>query len=165
MVRELSPRESVRALCRYINDLVEEDTYLLVNKKVSLKEERKWLKARIEEIGKGKAVHLVAEWNGRIVGACEARSDKGRETANANIGIAVSKDFRGVGLGEFLLKGIINLAKKRLKPSLIYLTLLGPNKPARKLYEKLGFREVARLPKWTPFKRKRVDRIFMVLNK
>ncbi|MCX6767265.1 MAG: GNAT family N-acetyltransferase [Candidatus Micrarchaeota archaeon] len=165
VVRDISPNEDIRALCKFANDIIEEDVYILVNKKVSAAEEKAWLKGQVEKVRKGALVHLLAQSGRRIVGGCEARTERGRESKNVFLGIIVSKDFRGAGLGEILLKKTIELAKKRLKPELIYLTHMGPNDPARRLYEKTGFREVARLPKWTPYRGKRLDRVYMVLKK
>jgi len=165
VVRDLSPRENVEALRRYYNALIEEGAPILACKKVSVAEEKKWLKRTMSEVREGKRISLVAQSGGRIVSISFASRDKLREEGNILLGIGVARDFRGAGLGCLMMKKIIELAKRRLKPQLIYLTHLGSNKVARDLYDFLGFREVARLPNWTPYRDKRVDRVFMVLKK
>ena len=76
--------------------------------------------------------------------------------------IAIAKEFRGIGLGEALLSENIRLAKK-MRPKTLYLTVMAPNKRARALYRKLGFREFAIFPKWAKYGNRYVDKIFMKL--
>jgi ribosomal protein S18 acetylase RimI-like enzyme len=165
VVRGISPKENVRALLKHINQLVAEDGYLMVDRRVSLAEEKKWLKENVDACRKGKMVHLVAGYNGQIAGDSSARLDKGREERNAVVGIAVSKGFRWQGLGEFMLRAVISEAKRRLKPAMIYLTAAKPNRAAIDLYRRVGFRQVAVLPKWMDCRGKRIDKIVMVLKK
>lgn len=164
VVRDISPREDVNALRGYYNALVKEGVQIMADKTVSIAEERKWLKRTLGEVREGTRISLVAQYGGRIVSICFASRDRYREKGNVFLGIGVAKDFRGAGLGFHMMNTMIGLAKRRMKPKLIYLTHFETNKPARQLYEFLGFREVARLPNWIPYKGKRVGKAFMVLR-
>ena len=57
--------------------------------------------------------------------------------------IAVFYNYRGFGIGTSLLKHLINVSKDE-NCDLLTLEVRVSNKPARKLYEKLGFKEVCR---------------------
>ncbi len=160
----LSEKIPVNGLLDYINGLIEEDGYLQHNKKLTLKEEKKWKRGCIKQIKKKEAIYFTAIYEGRIVGGCNAQKEMGRGSDNVFIGIGVSKDFRRAGLGEFLMWKTIAATKKKLKPRNIYLCVAAPNKRARKLYGKLGFKEFARHPKWWKYKGKEIDIIWMLLK-
>ena len=53
---------------KFLNLLVKEDAKILRNIKISLKQEKLWLKKQIEKIKQKKCVVLIAEHNSRIVG-------------------------------------------------------------------------------------------------
>ena len=55
--------------------------------------------------------------------------------------IAVFYNYRGFGIGTALLKHLINVSKDE-NCDFLTLEVRVSNKPARKLYEKLGFKEV-----------------------
>ena len=69
-IRKFSKNDlrNVKKFRDFINSFVEEDAQIMMNEKVSLKEEEKWLKAKLESIKKGKSVFLIAECKGVIVG-------------------------------------------------------------------------------------------------
>ncbi|MFB7600058.1 GNAT family N-acetyltransferase [Streptomyces sp. NPDC056160] len=89
----------------------------------------------------GPGQHLVAEAGGRLVGYIRL----GRPTelpANAHVrqirGLAVAEEARGTGIGRALLRAAVEEAR-RLGARRITLRVLGPNAPARRLYESEGF--------------------------
>ncbi|HWL32917.1 MAG TPA: GNAT family N-acetyltransferase [Gaiellaceae bacterium] len=63
-------------------------------------------------------------------------------------GIGVSVPHRGQGVGETLMREVIDAARARGLREL-WLEVLTPNEPAIRLYEKLGFRIVRQLEVWT----------------
>ena len=79
--------------------------------------------------------------------------------------ISVAKDYRGIGLGGFLINKIINLAKNEIRPvpKIIYLGVFAKNKIAKDLYKKTGFKEVARIPNQLMHKGQLMDEIVMQL--
>ncbi len=149
----------------YINDLIEEDAKILMKTKQTLEEEREWLRDRMKAIRDKKAVSLVAEYNGMVAGQCSIKLQRERQDHIGEFAIAIGKDFRKIGLGYYLTKEIIKLAKKELKstPKIIKLFVLANNEPAIKLYEKIGFKQVAVLPDQIQFQGKLVDEDCMLL--
>jgi hypothetical protein len=57
-----------KSLTEYINSLVEEGAQIVANKKLTLKEEKEWLRNGLRKIKEGKLHQLVIEDKGRIVG-------------------------------------------------------------------------------------------------
>ena len=157
----ISESDTAKELRSFINPFIEENAYILLDGKVSLKQEQEWLNGELHMQKKRQSYLLVARINGRIAATSEARRERFRCRNNVCLGIAVAMQYRGLGLGEALLKQNIFIAKKKLKAKLIYLTVLEDNKKAILLYKKLGFEEVGRLPEWVPFGGKRIDLIFM----
>lgn len=77
---------------------------------------------------------------GVIAGTCALlHSDGSYELAK----LAVTQDYKGLGLGELLCKEIIGRARKK-KAKTLSLTTNSRLIPAVRLYEKLGFRETSR---------------------
>ncbi|MBI4406295.1 GNAT family N-acetyltransferase [Candidatus Micrarchaeota archaeon] len=130
----------------------------------SLKEEKKWLLDKKKRIAKRNEITLVAIKGKQLVGTCDARLGIHRNRDKVSIGVSVAAKYRGLGLGKKLLREIIKLAEKKLKPRIIYLSVIAENKSAYKLYKKLGFREIARLPKWLRARGKYHDEVYMVLK-
>jgi len=161
----LSENDSVREIRSFINAFVEQGSFLLYDRKISLEDEAKWKAERLADFRRGNGQVLVARVGGRIAGTCDARRERFKGRGNVSLGIAIASGYRGIGLGEALLRLNIETARKRQKPRNIFLTVLGPNKPARALYRKVGFRELAVLPKWVLQDGKYVDHIFMILKR
>lgn len=150
---------------RYINDLIEEDIYLLVQKKYTLAEERDWLKGELNKVKARQEIILVAEAERKIVGTAAISLLRGKQSHVGLFGISVAKDYRGMGLGGFLINKIINLAKNEIKPApkIIYLGVFAKNQIANDLYKKTGFKEVARIPNQLMHKGRLMDEIIMQL--
>lgn len=164
-IRSIRKTDPVKAFRDFICALVDENTYLVVDKKPTMKEEREWFRAKLEAIRNNQEIFLTA-WDGKkYIGNCNAVRDKWKESENICLDIAILKNYRGRGLGEKLLRETIKRTKRLLKPKNIYLTLSAPNKPAKNLYKKLDFREIARLPRWRKQGEKYVDKLFMLLEK
>ena len=90
----------------------------------------------------------------------------GRKNHVAEIGITIAKGYRGIGLGRYMMKRILELAKTELKPNpkIIRLSVYANNVPAISLYKKIGFKRVAKIPKQIQYGRKLVDEIVMILE-
>ncbi len=166
-IRKMSKKdlENAKRFQEFINSFVKEDAQISMNKKLSLKEEEKWLQGKIGELKKRKTVFLLAEHGKKIVGTVAIDLSAGRQIHVANFGITVKKDCREIGLGYFLSQEIIKLAKKELKPrpKILRLSVLPTNKPAMALYKKLGFKKVAQIPKQIELKGRLINEIIMLL--
>ena len=166
-IRKFSKKDVNRAreFQRNINSLVEEDAKILVNKKKSLKEEKIFLGDILKEIKKRKSVSLVAECEGKIVGLATIDLLKERQEHMGDFGISIIKGYRGIGLGKQMMIEVLKLAKKELKPKpkIIRLSVFKNNIPAIALYKKMGFKEVAEVPKQLQWKGKLISEIIMLL--
>lgn len=159
----LSREIPASSLQEHINELVDEDLFLLVDKKYSLAEEIEWKRRQIEEMVHNQSITLIAMYETKVIGSAMARRDRMKEKDNVSFGIAIAKDFRGAGLGEALLKTAMDTARKELKPKNIYISYIEGNKPAANLYRKLGFKKIiGRYPKWIKHKGRYRDRIVLL---
>lgn len=163
-IRPIKKSDNVKPFLDFICELIDEDTYILMDTKPTLKEETIWFKDHLNAELKKQGISLTA-WNqNKLIGICTVRKGKWKDCSNVVIGIAILKKYRGQGLGERLLVSIIKLAKQKLKPKNIYLDVAEPNLPARSLYKKAGFKPIARLPDWILHKGKYCDKIIMLLK-
>jgi len=149
---------------KFINGLVREDVMILVCSKKTKKEELDWLKAKFANLKKKKEIYLVAEYEGRVVGSCHIELGNERHSHIAEFGISVARECRGIGLGKYLMQEAIRLAKTSLKPKIIRLSVYQGNLSAIKLYEKLGFKQVAIIPQQALYKGKLINEVVMLLH-
>ncbi len=165
-IRELDNNATAKQFRDFIGKIVREkpQPFVTVDKTPSLTEEKKWLKDARERVRKGIEVKLIAWRNGDVIGVCDATKQRGVKRDKALVGISIARQYRGQGLGKKLLIEIVKLAKKKLKPRIIYLTVFEGNKPALTLYEKVGFRKIAVLPKWVKVRGRYWDYVFMRLK-
>ena len=82
----------------------------------------------------------VIESDGEKAGYAEMRTVAGEAQI---YNIVIDRAFRGKGLGEMLLRHLIDKAKET-GCSLVTLEVRGGNEAAMELYHKLGFKEVGR---------------------
>ena len=167
IIRSLSKNDlkKTKKFQDYINSLIKEEAKILFNKKMSLKNERDWLKKSLQEIKNHRAVYLAAEHNNIIVASAGINLGQGRENHIGNFGITIREGYRRIKLGSFLWRELVKLAKKELKssPKIIRLTVYVNNKPAINFYKKHGFKKVAQIPDQIQFKGKLVDEVVMLL--
>lgn len=114
--------------------------------KPSIDDEREWFENALKGIAEGNVVMLMAEVDSRVIGWCEVSrlAPKTPVDHRGELGICVKKEFRGRGVGESLIKGIIE--KSRGKFEVIELTVLSDNRKAIRLYEKFGFKKYGDRP-------------------
>lgn len=144
------PRTSdAKLLMDFINAFVAEPmSGLLINKRVHLKEERAWLRGWLADIRNRKGVMLLVEADGSVKGNCTVSRLVWKSSHMADAGVALSMDIRGKGIGEALLRETIELARKRMRGlEMIQLRAFDYNERALKLYKKLGFVVVGRVPR------------------
>jgi len=144
--RSLQPGDAKRAMY-WINSFVDEKAYLGIQKMVTLREEKKWLSGTLSEIKKNNVVVLQALHKNSFVGSCEIRKRKlSSDSHTADIGISVSRNFRCIGLGKFLMRWVMKEAKSKWKIKIVTLKVFGKNEPAITLYKKLGFKIAGEIP-------------------
>ena len=149
----------------FINSLVMEEAKISLNKKVTTQEEKKTLKGFMEGVKNKTRIFLIAECDNKIVGITSIELGKWRKNHVGTLGIMIKQGYRGIGLGKYLMKEILKLSKRALKPKpkIISLSVYPGNKPAINLYRKTGFKEVARIPKQIQYKGKLLEEVIMLL--
>lgn len=164
LINELSAKDlkRVNGFVDYINTLIEEEAKILLKNKKNSKEEGEFLKDSLKKIRENKKVMLVANDGEKIVGITEVSLGRERQDHVGELGISVRKEYRGIGLGEFLMREILKLAQKRLKPKIFRLSVFANNDIAQNLYKKLGFKKVATIPKQLQYNGKLVDEMVMI---
>ena len=93
-----------------------------------------------------KALVAVARHDGRLAGSYYLKPNfPGRAAHIANAGYFVVADLRGRGIGEALVVHSFGEAR-RLGFDAMQFNLVFESNPARRLYERLGFEAVGRIP-------------------
>jgi Acetyltransferases len=137
----------VKAALDFINSLVEEDAPVLTNKKATLKEEKDWIKRQIQMEKKKQSYSLLVFDKNKMVARVALMKGKGRKSHIAELSIAVRNGYRGIGIGKFLMRKALEMTRKDKGIKIITLEVLVTNKIAIRLYKKMGFKIVTRLPK------------------
>ena len=165
-IKKLDKTISAKQILDFYAPIIRErpEPFMLSDKPPTLKEEKQWLKKKLASAAKKQEVTLIALSGKVAVGVCDGRKQDRRNRDKVLVGIVIAKQYRGVWLGNKLLIEIIKLIKKKIKPKIIYLTVIGANKPARALYNKLGFGKIAVLPKWIKVRGKYQNEIYMRLK-
>jgi len=165
LIRSLSEGDikNAKKFQDFINSVIKEDAKIFTSKRITLKEEKKWLLDTMKDIKKHKSIRLVAECKNFIVGNTGINLKTARSSHMGDFGIIIRNGYRGIGLGEYLSREVIKLAKKELKPppKILRLDVFITNKPAINLYRKLGFKRIARIPDSLQYKGKLVDEYIM----
>lgn len=166
IIRQIRPSDVTNAkkFQNYINSLISEEVMILMNKKLSLKEEKKAMKDFLENNKKKNKVLVIAEHDGQIVGFTDIGLDRHRRNHIGILGISVRSGYRGIGLGKYIMEEVIKLAKTGLtpKPKIIQLEVYVNNKPAIALYKKMGFKIVAKVPNQIQWEGKLIDEYIML---
>ncbi|MFC1646733.1 GNAT family N-acetyltransferase [Patescibacteria group bacterium] len=153
----------LKVLHKYANDLIKEDTYILLSgKPLSLKEETKYLKDCIKSVKEKKLIHLIIEVDGEFAGSFQVRRFDKRKLHVGEIGISLAPKFRDEGLGTECLNTLIGEAKK-MGLKLLTLTCFSINSRAIKVYQKVGFKIAGIIPDVYKYKGKFEEETIMYL--
>ena len=156
-------RSDAESLFQYVNSLIKERAYILLQKKVSLKEEKEYLKETLKQIKEKDRVFLFIDIDGKVMGnASVSLKDRSARRHVGELAISVSREIRGRGLGKELLKRIIDKAVKELKITMVILYAASENKVAIGLYKKMGFKEAGKIKKEYNHYGKVMDTVLMV---
>ena len=117
------------------------------DRKVTREEERKFLDRCIEGLAKRRYVSVGAFEGRRMVGNCDVVGRAARDVKHTGtLGIVLLADCRRIGLGEAMIRRALAGAS-RTGIWVVDLEVFSSNHAARRLYEKVGFREAGVIPK------------------
>jgi putative acetyltransferase len=106
---------------------------------------------------------VTAVVEGKLVGNSEVSIRLGGyEDHVGNIGIAIKKGYRDIGIGTEMMRTLINQGQT-MGLRIFTLTAFADNKRAIHLYEKLGFCKTGTIPKKIYKRGKYIDEIIMTL--
>ena len=137
--------EDLDVVTKYVNDLIDEDTFLMLPEKQTRESEASWMAKTFDDIENGKKIHIVAEVNDIYAGNCEIRIHERRQKHIGDIGISIALPYRDEGIGAKLLSTLIDEGKKA-GLRLLILHCFETNDRALPLYEKLGFTRSGLVP-------------------
>jgi RimJ/RimL family protein N-acetyltransferase len=151
------------ALLDFINTLSREQTYILFQgEQLTLKDEESYLESRLAVIAAGTGVQLLAFADGQLAGNAGIDRKWGTNRHTGELGISVAHAFRGQGVGELLMKVILDEANRQIQElEIVTLEVFGNNPVAINLYQKVGFIEFGRLPGGRLHRGEYVDNIYM----
>lgn len=150
------------ALLEFINELIREKAFISYTKQKTKQENAKWLESILEKMKTGQLVYLAVFNGSRAIASLELRRLKQDVSKHAGeLAIFIAKDYRGMGLGKFLINLLFDLAKD-MKLKMIESRAFANNEVAINMYKKFGFVEVGRMPKEIFFNGEYIDNIIMV---
>ncbi len=161
--------EDVQDFLDYINTLSAEDTFVRFSgEQQSLQDEAKYIASTFVDMELHNAVHIICFVEGKFAGYSginKLPELKKRGEHVGRLGISVSKDFRGEGIGFELITGVIAEAAACINGiKIVHLECTGTNEKALNLYKKVGFKEVGRIPKYILHHGNYEDEVQMVLG-
>jgi putative acetyltransferase len=147
----------------FINSLVQEDAKILFKSKLTLKQEKEWLKSAPKEVKNKKKVFLIVKDGNKVVANTSVELGRQRKDHIGEFAIGIRDGYRGMGLGKYIMAEVLKMAKKDLPGLKIFqLEVYENNKPGVALYKKMGFKEVAKLPKAIQHKGKLISEYVMI---
>ncbi len=133
--------------------------------RMTRKQQKEWFSEIFGELKENRAVFVVAEIKGDIVGYCYVRPLGGVPSELSHVGvlsIRVKKGFRGIGVGMKMMG--IALGKSGRIFDIIELAVIALNEPAKGLYHKFGFKTWGIAPMELKRRNKYLDREYMYLK-
>ncbi len=148
LLRSPQPAD-VELLLSFVNKISREDTYItLSGETLTYNEEEHYLVQSCFEIEQGNRVQLFA-FDGDLLAANadihRITRFRKRSLHVGEVAISVLQEYRGLGLGRFLLETLITQAKNN-NFRLLVLSAFSENTRAVTLYQKLGFKVAGEIP-------------------
>jgi RimJ/RimL family protein N-acetyltransferase len=139
-------KSDLNSMLSFVNAFAKEPTYMMISGRTFTRlQEKKYLESACAAMRKKEKIHLIAITDHKIVASAEVRRQSARKNHVGVVGVAVSKLWRGEGIGTKLIQLLIENATL-LGLRLLVLESFEKNKGAIKLYEKMGFRKAGMVP-------------------
>jgi RimJ/RimL family protein N-acetyltransferase len=146
-------RGDLEALVPFANSFVREKKrnrelgITSMDRRMTRTNEKEFLDKTLRDKAKRRSVSVAAFHGDRLVGHCDVVGRTSRDERHTGLlGIVVVEGYRGVGLGEEMVRTALGQARK-LGIWMVELEAFATNAPARHIYEKLGFITVGIIPK------------------
>lgn len=110
-------------------------------KRPGAKRIKEWAKNLYSEIRRGNVLFFVAEQDNAVVGFCFVKKKDIPDSEISHVGILgirITKEFRGRGLGEKLVKRALTESSGRFDT--IEVGIMSINRASKSLFKKFGFR-------------------------
>lgn len=135
-------KSDAESLIKYLNIIGGESDFLTFTAGeigITIEQEKEFIENTLK---KDNALFIVAEINGKIVGNLNfSGGPRPRISHVGEFGVSVLKEYWGNGIGEELIKYLIEWSKKSGIIKKINLRVRTDNTPGISLYKKLGFLE------------------------
>jgi ribosomal protein S18 acetylase RimI-like enzyme len=118
-----------------------------------------WFAGRLED------AHIVGAFrDGELVGTAGFAIQQGQPNAHKGrlFGMYVRSSLRNLGVGRLLLSAVLDVARENVE--LVQLSVVRENRPARRLYESVGFLEFGVETKASKYGDKYYDEALMALD-
>jgi len=159
LVRAAEPRDA-ESIIAHVNEVGAEQVYIMTEKlRMTADEEAEMLR----HIDQRRTLFLVAVADSKVVASADIQ--RGRESKNAHtasLGLALSKEVRGLGLGKAIMEDLLRWARSE-QVRKVTLGVFATNAPALALYRDFGFVEEARLKGQVVLNGTAVDEVLMAL--
>jgi RimJ/RimL family protein N-acetyltransferase len=146
-------RSDLDAMVLFANNLVSEKKsnrefgLTSMDRRMTRADEKKFLDNTLEGMAKRRLVSVAAFHGSRLVGHCDIVGRTSRDERHTGVlGIVIIEGYRGVGLGERMIRVALSRASK-IGMWMIELEVFAINTPAKNLYKKLGFKIVGVIPR------------------
>jgi len=150
-------------LLEFINSLVDEGAEILPEKRTTREAEADWLGRMLADIEKRSVICVTGEVDGKVVANSEVRKGTGKRSHLGGLGIAIRDGYRDAGIGTEMMRVLVEESKKA-GLRVLRLTVFDSNLRAKHVYEKVGFREVGKVPKAIRQGDEYVDEVLMALE-
>ncbi len=142
-----SPTEQdAKQMVEYLKTVCAETPFLVrepEEAEIPLEKERKFLQSIVDSHDD---LMIACEIHGKIIGNCNLnRCNKMRMRHRASVGVAILKEYWGLGIGTILFSELIRIAGE-LGIQQLELEVVGDNERAIHMYEKFGFTAVGEKP-------------------
>lgn len=145
-------RSDLPSLLKFANSLVREKRanrelgLTGFDRWMKLADERRYLDGVLRGLAAAKVISVGAVAGGEVVGHCDIGRRRSPDERHAGVlGIAILKEYRGVGLGRAMVETAMGEAA-RAGIWLVELQAFASNRAAVRLYSELGFRKVGFVP-------------------
>ncbi|MDD2434275.1 MAG: GNAT family N-acetyltransferase [Bacilli bacterium] len=139
-------KDDAAELINYLTTCNSETEFLVMSAgemKLTIPQEEMWIKNNLESPN---LYMYIAEVDGKIAGTAQIRCLGSRKTKHrGNVGIALLSQYWHLGIGTILFNALIKQAQE-LHLEQIELNFTEGNFRGQGLYEKMGFKIVAKLP-------------------